>query len=166
MAHRRAYVDALTAEIGARRRETDEGIATIYLGGGTPSQLPAQEVGHIIDTIFNIYNVEPGAELTLEANPDDVTPEVAALWHNAGINRVSIGVQSLDDATLRAIGRRHTAQQAIEAVQTVRRAGECAGWISFRMTSLHLRKPYCILNFLNDGKRRKGERDVTCFRFC
>lgn len=123
MAHRRAYVDALTAEIGARRRETDEGIATVYLGGGTPSQLPAQEVGHIIDTIYNIYNVEPGAELTLEANPDDVTPEVAALWHNAGINRVSIGVQSLDDATLRAIGRRHTAQEAIEAVQAVRRAG-------------------------------------------
>ena len=121
---RRRYVDALLREL-ENRKDYLRGapVDTIYFGGGTPSQLPDEEIGRVLASILYIYNVRAHAEITLEANPDDVTLERLAAWRHMGINRLSMGVQTFDDARLRFLNRRHTSQQAIQAVKDVQRMG-------------------------------------------
>ncbi|SMC24985.1 oxygen-independent coproporphyrinogen-3 oxidase [Desulfacinum hydrothermale DSM 13146] len=96
---------------------------TLYLGGGTPSFLSGEDLGRLLSGLQRRFRWESSVEITLEANPDDVTPEKAALWWDLGINRLSLGVQSLDDAMLGVLGRRHTAAQAAAAVEAARQAG-------------------------------------------
>lgn len=96
---------------------------TVYLGGGTPSRLGGEGVARLLSAIRERTQMNPGAELTLEANPDDVTPEAAGAWFNAGVNRVSLGAQSFDDRVLDWMHRVHTADQTRRAVHCLRGAG-------------------------------------------
>ncbi len=118
--HAERLVDALSAEFEMRKAEIcGKPVHTIYFGGGTPSILPSE----ILHKAFSSLPVSDAQEITLEANPEDVTPEQAAKWFDMGINRVSMGVQSMVDGELQIIGRRHTSQQAADAVATLRAAG-------------------------------------------
>ena len=118
------YVHALCQELDMRKDYLEgEDIETIYLGGGTPSQLTQEELEEIFSTLYNIYKVKEDAEITLEANPDDLTPEYIHMLRTLPINRISMGIQTFQEETLKLLHRRHTAQQAIEAVQHCREAG-------------------------------------------
>nr|MBA2708439.1 radical SAM family heme chaperone HemW [Gemmatimonadaceae bacterium] len=96
---------------------------TLYFGGGTPSRLGGAGVEAMVSIIREHFVVAPGAEITLEANPDDVCAATAMAWARAGINRISLGVQTFNDATLAWLHRTHSADQARLAVQTLRAAG-------------------------------------------
>jgi oxygen-independent coproporphyrinogen-3 oxidase len=95
---------------------TSPEIQTIYFGGGTPSRLEPGAVARLLDGFRRERPVSRDAEITLEANPEDVTAETAASWRNAGVNRVSLGVQSFDPAVLTWMHRTHTAEQVRSAV--------------------------------------------------
>ena len=119
-----AYVHALCQELDMRKDYLEgEDIETIYLGGGTPSQLTQKELEEIFSSLYNIYKVKENAEITLEANPDDLTPEYIHMLRTLPINRISMGIQTFQEETLKLLHRRHTAQQAIEAVKHCREAG-------------------------------------------
>ena len=119
-----AYVRALCRELEMRRDYVEgEEIETIYLGGGTPSQLTEEELKAIFASIYHIYKVKEDAEITLEANPDDLTPEYVAMLRQLPINRISMGIQTFQEETLKLLHRRHTATQAIEAFRRCREAG-------------------------------------------
>jgi len=96
---------------------------TVYLGGGTPSRLDPSAVGDLLAGLAREREIAPDAEITLEANPDDVTPAAAEVWRAAGVNRVSLGVQSFDPAVLTWMHRTHTADQVGTAVEVLRAAG-------------------------------------------
>ena len=118
------YVRALCEELRIRKDYLQkEDIETIYLGGGTPSQLSPKELESIFTTIYNIYKVKENAEITLEANPDDLTPEYVSMLCQLPINRISMGIQTFQENTLKLLHRRHTAQQAVEAFYRCREAG-------------------------------------------
>ena len=118
------YVHALVRELEIRKDYLDnEEIETIYLGGGTPSQLSQEELEEIFAHIYKVYKVTPDAEITLEANPDDLTPEYVSMLRTLPINRISMGIQTFQEETLKLLHRRHTAQQAIEAFKRCREAG-------------------------------------------
>jgi oxygen-independent coproporphyrinogen-3 oxidase len=102
---------------------TEKKIGTIYFGGGTPSVLKKEELQHLLELINSKYDVGPNAEITFEANPDDLSPEYLDQLISSGINRLSIGIQSFSDSDLKFMGRRHNAQQAIGAVANAQRAG-------------------------------------------
>lgn len=114
---RAQYVNALLTEWQDRSIEPST-ISTIYIGGGTPSTLQLEH----LQAIVGKWKVE-GVEVTLEANPGDITQEKAHAWRRMGINRLSIGIQTFDDDLLRLIGRRHTAEQARQAVVIAQAAG-------------------------------------------
>jgi oxygen-independent coproporphyrinogen III oxidase len=115
------YVDALLQEI---QRAGDGAAAdTIFFGGGTPSLLAPAEIGAIIGACRGAFDVSPDAEVTLEANPESVTTERLAAYREAGVNRVSFGVQSFNDAELQRLSRLHTASRAEVAVTEARTAG-------------------------------------------
>jgi oxygen-independent coproporphyrinogen-3 oxidase len=118
------YVHALVRELEIRKDYLDnEEIETIYLGGGTPSQLSQEELEEIFAHIYKVYKVTPDAEITLEANPDDLTPEYVSMLRTLPFNRISMGIQTFQEETLKLLHRRHTAQQAIEAFKRCREAG-------------------------------------------
>ena len=98
-------------------------VNTVFLGGGTPSYLPDGDVARILDVISRNYVVRLGAEITAECNPNDLTPDRCADLRAAGINRVSIGVQSMDNGLLAMLGRRHDADEAAQALERCRGAG-------------------------------------------
>jgi oxygen-independent coproporphyrinogen III oxidase len=98
-------------------------VETVYFGGGTPSHLDPSGIAGILARIDADRPIAAGAEITLEANPDDVTPASAAAWRAAGINRVSLGVQSFEPAVLSWMHRTHTVEQVPAAVEAVRAAG-------------------------------------------
>jgi putative oxygen-independent coproporphyrinogen III oxidase len=99
-------------------------VSSIFLGGGTPSLMRPQTVGAILDAIAKHWRVAANAEVTLEANPTSVEATRFAGYRAAGVNRVSLGVQALDDASLKALGRLHTAREALDAVAIARTAFE------------------------------------------
>ena len=125
LAHSEAYVNTVCRELRHRLPELKgEPIKTIYFGGGTPSTLTIEELKRIQESIFHLssfhFQLE---EITLEANPDDLTEEYVKGLRTLPINRVSLGIQSFHDRTLRLVGRRHTAQEAIDAVRRLQQAG-------------------------------------------
>ena len=118
------YVSALCRELELRKSYLDkEPVETIYFGGGTPSQLSKENFEKIFETIEREYNLEQCSEITLEANPDDLTPEYIKMLESLPFNRISIGIQTFNERTLRLLKRRHTAEQAISAVKECRMAG-------------------------------------------
>ncbi len=121
--HIDAFVEALSMEATLRRGETRDPIGTIYFGGGTPSRLQRHHFERIFDTLYGHYLIEADAEITVEANPDDLTEEYVAMLASLPFNRLSIGIQSFDDKELHALSRRHTAREAIDAVKRCQQQG-------------------------------------------
>ena len=121
------YVDAVLREWTQWQADPSwEGspeIQTIYFGGGTPSRLAPAAVGRMLERIRRDRSIAADAEITLEANPEDVTPDAAAAWRAAGVNRVSLGVQSFDPTVLAWMHRTHTTDHAPQAVRTLRGEG-------------------------------------------
>lgn len=119
-----AYIQALVKELELRKDYlSGETIDTIYFGGGTPSQLEEKDFAQLFDYIYKVYPVNPEAEITLEANPDDLTPTYVDMLHSLPFNRLSMGIQTFKEDTLRLLHRRHTAAQAQQAYQRCREAG-------------------------------------------
>ena len=125
-----AFVDALAVELGLRADALDdrwgpsrEPLATLYLGGGTPSLLPAATVARLIDLVRGRFGLAPGAEVTIEVNPGPDERGDAAALHDAGVTRMSIGAQSFDAAELSRLGRRHAPLDIEAAVGEARSAG-------------------------------------------
>jgi oxygen-independent coproporphyrinogen-3 oxidase len=115
------FVRAFAAEIAATAaRAPDRLVSTIFFGGGTPSLMQPQTVAAIIDAIAQTWSVAADAEITLEANPSSVEAGRFRGYRAAGINRVSIGVQALEDTALKELGRLHSAQEALDAVAVAR----------------------------------------------
>ena len=115
------YVRAFEAELAATAaRVPGRTVSTVFFGGGTPSLMQPATVGAILDAIGQHWGVAPDAEITLEANPTSVEATRFRGYHAAGVNRVSLGVQALDDPALKALGRTHTAQEALDAVAIAR----------------------------------------------
>ncbi|MBY0299588.1 MAG: radical SAM family heme chaperone HemW [Methylobacterium sp.] len=96
-------------------------VTSIFLGGGTPSLMQPATVGALLDAVAGAWSLAPDAEVTLEANPTSVEAERFRGYRAAGVNRVSLGVQALDDASLKALGRLHSAEEAMRAVETAAR---------------------------------------------
>ena len=118
------FIAALLKEISLQKGYTGDGaIHTIYFGGGTPSLLNHDELTQILSRITDTFDVRSDAEITLEANPDDITRRSAQDWMASGINRLSIGVQSFRDADLTWMNRAHTAVQAEQSITYIREAG-------------------------------------------
>ena len=101
----------------------DKTIRTIYFGGGTPSLLAPSEIERFVEKVRSLFDCSQLEEVTIEVNPDDITAEYIAELRKTSVNRISMGVQSLDDRCLQFMGRRHSAQQAIDAVQMLQEAG-------------------------------------------
>lgn len=102
---------------------SDRDIRTIYFGGGTPSLIAPSKVQSLIDHASTLWDCSSVEEITLEANPDDITPEYVAALRSTAVNRISLGVQSFNDEELRMMNRRHSAAGAIEAVKRLQDAG-------------------------------------------
>jgi oxygen-independent coproporphyrinogen-3 oxidase len=117
------FVQAFAREIETTAsRIPGREVSSIFLGGGTPSLMRPQTVAAILDTIGKNWRVAPGVEVTLEANPTSVEATRFAGYRAAGVNRVSLGVQALDDASLKTLGRLHSAHEALDAVAIARRS--------------------------------------------
>ena len=118
-------VNSIVEEIGLQQKYFNEiqPVKTIYFGGGTPSTLSFEELNRILSKLFQHVTVDLSAEITLEANPEDLTVEYLSDLRRLGINRLSVGIQSFVDEHLSYFGRRHSAKEAIEAIQNARAAG-------------------------------------------
>jgi len=117
------FLRAFEAEIASTaERVPNRAVSSIFLGGGTPSLMQPQTVAGILDAISEHWTVLPDVEVTLEANPTSVEATRFAGYRAAGVNRVSLGVQSLDDAVLKELGRMHTAQEALDAGAIARKS--------------------------------------------
>jgi putative oxygen-independent coproporphyrinogen III oxidase len=119
------FARAFAREIETTAQRTgNREVSSIFLGGGTPSLMQPQTVAAILDAIGKNWRVAPDVEVTLEANPTSVEATRFAGYRAAGVNRVSLGVQALDDASLKALGRLHSAREALDAVAIARRSFE------------------------------------------
>lgn len=119
-----SVIEAMHSELEEQSKYlNDKQIRTIYFGGGTPSLLPPRELQHLIDHTAKLYDCSGVSEVTVEANPDDITAEYVKELRHTNINRVSLGVQSFDDKELRFMNRRHTAEEASQAVKRLQDAG-------------------------------------------
>jgi len=117
-------IDTMTIEIIDRAPElSNHSIQTIYFGGGTPSILSENQLSKLFQSLQLHYNVNDVQEITLEANPEDINLESLAFWKNLGINRLSIGLQSLNDVELQKMNRAHTANESKSAVELSLKAG-------------------------------------------
>ena len=114
---------AIIREASLRKSYLKEPVTTIYFGGGTPSLLAENELTGIMMSIAQLFNLTDDAEITLEANPDDITKEKLQLWKRSGINRLSIGIQSFFEEDLVWMGRAHNAIQAENAIQRAKDNG-------------------------------------------
>lgn len=119
----REYVDALAAEWKVRGLVANAPMSTLYLGGGTPSALGPDGVRALLDWARSVASFTPDAEITLEANPEDISIESVKVWRESGVNRLSIGVQSFDNSVLKWMHRVHDADKAILAAQIARDGG-------------------------------------------
>lgn len=118
------YMQALCQEIDSYKDITsDYMVETIFIGGGTPSYLKPENIGIILDKIKNDFLLSDDVEITMEANPNSITLDKAKMYKEFGINRISIGVQSLDNKILKLIGRLHNAEEAIKAIKILKAAG-------------------------------------------
>ena len=117
------FVIALLQEVELQRDYLSESVSTIYFGGGTPSILSSENIAKILRNITDTFSVEADTEITLEANPDDITQQKLVEWKQIGINRLSIGVQSFFEADLLWMNRAHSASQARECILLAQSVG-------------------------------------------
>lgn len=120
---RKKYINAVCREMELRKNYIREPFSTIYLGGGTPSLLDEAELTKLFLYINNVYDVDRNAEITMECNPDDITPEFTNMLNRLPINRVSMGAQTFADSRLRLLHRRHSSDEVKHAVKLLREAG-------------------------------------------
>ncbi len=185
-------VKAMNTEITLRANEIAGSIETIYFGGGTPSILKPSQIAMLLDTISSCYNMAASPEITLEANPDDISMEKALAWKQMGINRFSIGVQSFADENLRWMNRAHDASQSIACINTIREAGfenfsidliygtpgqTHAAWISDLDQAIELKIPHlscyaltveegtALHHMIGSGKKESISTDEQAERF-
>ncbi len=116
-------VSSLVKEATLRKEYLSQKIETVYFGGGTPSLLSGNQLSHILNELHQIFSIVDSAEITLEANPDDILIEKLSEWKNAGINRLSIGVQSFFEDDLHWMNRAHNADQALASISNAQKAG-------------------------------------------
>jgi oxygen-independent coproporphyrinogen-3 oxidase len=117
-----SFADALATELHWFKDQTpDRTVTSIFFGGGTPSLMPPKAVAHVLDAISACWPAASDAEVTLEANPTSIEANNFAGYRAAGVNRVSVGVQALNDADLKALGRQHTAEEALAAFRIAAR---------------------------------------------
>jgi oxygen-independent coproporphyrinogen-3 oxidase len=167
-------------------------VQTIYFGGGTPSILATATIENMLDAIKTNYSVSSNPEITLEANPDDITAEKTMAWKQMGINRFSIGVQSFADENLRWMNRAHDASQSIQCIQTIRDVGfenfsidliygtpgqTQEGWIKDLEKAIELKIPHlscyaltveegtALHHLIGSGKKEKISADEQAERF-
>lgn len=141
------FLSALQRELVMRVPDPLE-VDTVYLGGGTPSMLGSAGISRLLDLVKRFARIAEDAEVTVEANPDDVTSDVARRWHDAGVNRVSLGAQSFDSGALTWMHRTHKSWQNAAAVERLRGAG-------IQSISLDL------IFALPEALRRDWERDLA-----
>ncbi len=115
-----AYIEAVEGELEMIDLEPGTRLDTLYLGGGTPSLVPTESIHRLVESIGRRFPLREGAEVTAEANPEDVTAELIDAWIDAGVTRISMGVQSFNDAELSALDRRHDSATAAAAAHLVR----------------------------------------------
>ena len=121
---RKEYVDALIREIESRKENyTDCRVSTVFLGGGTPSVLDGEDTARLFDALYRNFTFMENPEITIEVNPGTVTREKVASWRKSGINRISIGLQSVNDDELWMLGRIHTYREFLNTYALVRDAG-------------------------------------------
>ena len=119
-----SMVDAMCKElIDSRALFANDTISSIYFAGGTPSLLSISDLQQLLFTIRNNYQVEENAEITLEANPDDMSIEKAQHWYDAGVNRLSIGIQSFKQEDLVWMNRAHNAKESLQCLQWAKQVG-------------------------------------------
>ena len=114
---------AIGMEAKLRKYYIKEKVTTVYIGGGTPSLLTTTHLRTLLEKLRDNFSILPDAEVTLEANPDDINIDSLLQWHSIGINRLSIGIQSFRDADLEWMNRAHNAQQALRCVQLAKKTG-------------------------------------------
>ena len=146
------YVRALCREIEERREELPHArVRTIYIGGGTPSLLPPAQLQQILDAVYANYEVEEGAEVTMEMNPDDLDPPPAPPVMEGSrlreVNRVSLGIQTFDDQLLHLIRRRHDSATALHAVRSLQDAG--------------IRKGTALTRWRDEGRIREASDELS-----
>ena len=118
------FINALIKEAEMRKDYLGkESVSSIYFGGGTPSVLSGDELGMIFDNLKQHFNIEAGSEITFEINPDDITPGYLKMLKKTDVNRISMGVQSWRDKDLKMLNRRHTSEQASDALKRIFDAG-------------------------------------------
>lgn len=122
------FTKAIIQEIEIQKNYLSQPIETLYFGGGTPSLLPLDDFHKILDKLRSVYSLDSNIEFTIEANPDDIQPKQVNAWKKAGVNRLSIGIQSFQPAALQWMNRAHTTEQAHEAIRAAQ--GEGIGNIS------------------------------------
>ena len=183
---------SILKEIALRSSEINEAVQTIYFGGGTPSILAHEAINKMLDAIKSDYVISSDPEITLEANPDDITAEKARAWKRMGINRFSIGVQSFADENLQWMNRAHDASQSIQCIQTIREAGfdnfsidliygtpgqTQEGWIKDLEKAIEMKIPHlscyaltveegtALHHMIGSGKKEKISADEQAERF-
>lgn len=118
------YVTALTREIKEESRNyTDDIVKSVFLGGGTPSLLPAESIVRILNTVYDCFNLDEACEISMEVNPGTVTPDKLSSWQRGGVNRLSIGLQSTVDSELKALGRIHTSKDFFDTYELAIKTG-------------------------------------------
>lgn len=120
---RQRYIDALCLEIKAWKGREQEPISSLFIGGGTPSVLTVNQIEQLLLALHDSFNIPEHVEQTIEANPGTITKEKAQCWMDVGINRVSMGIQSLDNQMLKRLGRIHDRSQVIESWRILNEVG-------------------------------------------
>lgn len=157
-----AYLEALSREAASRKSELSVPPTTLYVGGGTPSLLSERQFSRLSEILRKNFDLQAVEEFTVEANPDDITPEKLALWSSCGVNRLSIGVQSFCDAHLKWMRRRHDSAAASRAFLMAREAG-------FRNISLDLIFGYAGLSMREweasvEEALSLGPEHISCYQ--
>lgn len=117
------YLEGLEVEMAKRREDAPQGAASLFIGGGTPTLLKDRDLERLMKMIHQYFDLNQGAERTIEGNPGTLTLSKLNILRRYGINRFSLGVQAFNDKLLKAVGRMHTAQEAREAIERLRTAG-------------------------------------------
>lgn len=156
-------LDSMTKEIILRQNYLQGmPIASIYFGGGTPSLLTFKEIEHLLNQVLQSFTLVPGAEITLEANPDDLTVEKLKQWHTMGINRLSIGIQSFNDEILRYMNRVHTSHMAQKSLVWA----DVAGFTNLNIDLMYAIPGTTTLDWYNDVTKALSFEPAHISAYC
>lgn len=185
-------LESIKKEMEIRSEEIKEEINTVYFGGGTPSLIERESIASMLNQAYKFFKIAPDAEITLEANPDDIDMLKAKSWKSIGINRFSLGIQSFADENLQWMNRAHNAVQSFAAIDTIRNAGfdnfsidliygtpgqSMEGWLNDVETALKLEIPHlscyaltveektALQTLIQKGEKQEVNQDEQAERF-